>query len=101
MRLVIAQMKAGERTRMSPVLDGPTVAVTCEVMGNGHLTYTVNGINVGNVNGAVSAFAVAFAPSLQAGVDNAPLHRQDGETVSNDYYSRLRAKLYAANEKAA
>jgi hypothetical protein len=50
--------------RGSPIPDMPLVDVVADRMANGHYLYTVNGVNVGNVHGAVQGFATICAAYL-------------------------------------
>ena len=83
------------RLRCSPLVDMPMVDIVATRMSNGYLTYTVNGIDVGNVNGAISAFSVLCSPYLKE------YFNCEGETFRakedpQNYYTVLRNKLMAS-----
>lgn len=96
--LIIAQLNPDDKNgklRYSPIPEMPMVDIVATRMSNGYLTYTVNGIDVGNVNGAISAFTVLCAPYLKE------YFNCEGETFREKedpkgYYTVLRNKLMAS-----
>lgn len=81
-----------DRCKLSPLVGMPAVEVVATRMGNGHVTYTVNGVQTGNLHGAVAAFSVLCTPFLAA--EYSPAGEMLAERSRGDYYGDLRVKLY-------
>lgn len=94
----IERMQPGEKIGFCPSIGCPSVKVVCkEGTGLGdHRQYTVNGVDVGNSHGAVSALVYALTPSLALALQEAPLRREDEDP--RGYYAQLRVKLLATLE---
>lgn len=94
----IERMEEGEKIGFCPAIGCPRVLVICQ-KGSGtgdHRQFTVNGVDVGNSHGAVSALVYALTPSLADALQGAPLRREDEDP--RGYYAQLRGKLLATLE---
>jgi len=92
----IERMQDGEKIGFTPTIGCPRVEVICSQLNNGSRVFTVNGIDVGNSHGAVSALVYALTPSLATALQDAPLRREENDP--SNYYTRLREKLLATVE---
>jgi hypothetical protein len=85
--------RGDSRLRCSPIPDMPMVDIEVQRLGNGHLTYVVNGVQVGNVHGAIGAFSMLCAYFLRKHL-NCAADQFDAD-ADGAYSQKMRQKLLA------